>query len=55
MGKPTGLFALQSSGASYRTPLLEGVDLETLEKGFGHFPTSAQVGEVGNLLSPLTA
>ena len=33
---------------SYVVPVLEGISTDVLAKGFGHFPKSADPGEVGN-------
>lgn len=36
-------------GSDYAEPVYEGVDASVLERGVGHYPGSAQPGEVGNL------
>ena len=35
-------------GDSWEKPILEGVDLDLLARGLGHYPDSAMPGEIGN-------
>ena len=52
-GKPIkngaiGIMYIERLGKKWEKPLVEGVDLEQLAKGIGHFPKTAQPGRVGN-------
>jgi sortase A len=43
-----GIMYIQRLGKTWEKPLVEGVDLDQLAKGVGHFPKTAMPGEVGN-------
>lgn len=43
-----GIIYIQRLGNKWSKPVVEGVDLDQLAKGVGHFPKSAQAGQVGN-------
>lgn len=43
-----GIMYIERLGKKWEKPIVEGVDLDQLAKGVGHFPKSAGPGEVGN-------
>ncbi len=43
-----GIMYIERLGKKWEKPIVEGVDLDQLAKGVGHFPKSAQAGAVGN-------
>jgi sortase A len=43
-----GIMYIQRLGRTWEKPVVEGVDLDQLAKGVGHFPKTAMPGEVGN-------
>lgn len=52
-GKPIkngalGIMYIQRLGKTWEKPIVEGVDLDDLAKGVGHFPKAQKPGEVGN-------
>jgi sortase A len=47
-GKALGLMYFERLGKKWVKPIVEGVDLDDLAKGVGHFPKNALPGEVGN-------
>lgn len=47
-GHASALVRIPRFGRSYVVPVLEGTSPDILAKGFGHFPKSADPGEVGN-------
>ena len=47
-GKASALIRIPKLGRSYVVPVLEGTSHDVLAQGFGHFPRSADPGEVGN-------
>ena len=47
-GQATALLRVPAFGADYEVPVLEGVDLDTLADGVGHYPGTARPGQVGN-------
>ncbi|MCW2762323.1 MAG: rane protein [Marmoricola sp.] len=47
-GNASALVRIPRFGESYVVPVLEGVAPEVLAKGFGHFPRTADPGQVGN-------
>jgi sortase A len=47
-GDAIALLRVPEFGAGYEVPILEGTDLSILDRGVGHYPTSAQPGQVGN-------
>ncbi len=47
-GDAIALLRIPKFGAAYEVPILEGTDLSILSRGVGHYPTSAQPGQVGN-------
>jgi sortase A len=47
-GKASALVRIPAFGKKYVVPVLEGTSPDVLAKGFGHFPRSADPGEVGN-------
>jgi len=48
-GNAIGLLRIPKFGAAYEVPILEGTDLSVLSRGVGHYPTSGQPGQIGNL------
>ncbi len=47
-GKASALIRVPRFGKNYVVPVLEGVTTDVLAKGFGHFPSTADPGQVGN-------
>ena len=47
-GDATALLRIPAFGADYEIPVLEGTDLDVLAGGVGHYPGTAQPGQVGN-------
>ncbi len=47
-GDAIALLRIPRFGASYEVPVLEGTDLDTLAKGVGHYPNTAEPGQIGN-------
>ncbi|MCZ3386403.1 MAG: class E sortase [Actinomycetia bacterium] len=47
-GDAFALLRIPRLGDNYRVPVLEGVSLEVLAKGVGHYPETALPGEIGN-------
>lgn len=47
-GRVFALLRVPRFGANYVRPVLQGIKLEVLDDGIGHYPTSANPGEVGN-------
>jgi sortase A len=47
-GNAIGIMYIERLGKKWEKPIVEGVDLDQLAKGVGHFPKSAQPGAVGN-------
>ena len=47
-GRPFAFLYLPRLGRDWREPVIQGVSLDDLAKGVGHYPTSALPGEVGN-------
>ena len=47
-GKALGLMYFRRLGEDWVKPIVEGVGLDSLAKGVGHFPKNAMPGEVGN-------
>ena len=43
-----GIMYIQRLGRTWEKPIVEGVDLDDLAKGVGHFPKSQLPGQVGN-------
>lgn len=43
-----GIMYIERLGKKWQKPIVEGVNLDQLAKGVGHFPKSAQPGAVGN-------
>jgi sortase A len=48
VGDAFAIVRIPRFGRDYRRPVLEGVDLDVLDKGVGHYPDSVLPGEVGN-------
>lgn len=48
MGDAFALIRIPRFGHDYVRPILQGVDLDILDRGVGHYPDSAKPGEVGN-------
>lgn len=48
IGDAFAIVRIPRFGEGYERPLYEGVDRATLQKGIGHYPTTALPGEVGN-------
>lgn len=47
-GDAIGIIYIERLGRNWERPLVEGVGLKQLARGVGHFPRSAQPGQVGN-------
>ena len=47
-GEAFALLRIPRLGEDYRVPIVEGVSLEDLAAGVGHYPDTALPGEVGN-------
>ncbi|MGQ0624655.1 MAG: class E sortase [Sporichthyaceae bacterium] len=47
-GDAIGIVYIERLGKNWEKPLVEGVDLDSLSKGVGHFPASVLPGKVGN-------
>ena len=47
-GRATALLRIPAFGADYEIPVLEGTDLDILQEGVGHYPGTAEAGQVGN-------
>ena len=47
-GQPIGLLRIPAFGADFEVPIMSGVELSVLERGVGHYPTTAGPGAVGN-------
>jgi sortase A len=47
-GQPVALLRIPRFGRDYVRPVLQGVDLDVLDDGVGHYPESAGPGQVGN-------
>jgi sortase A len=47
-GDAIGIIYIERLGRNWEKPLVEGVGLKQLARGVGHFPRSAQPGQVGN-------
>jgi sortase A len=48
MGDAFALIRIPRFGHDYVRPILEGVDLDVLDRGVGHYPETVKPGEVGN-------
>lgn len=48
-GQGVALLRIPALGADYEVPIREGVDLDTLARGVGRYPGSAEPGQVGNV------
>ena len=48
LGDASALIRIPRFGADYVMPVLEGIGDDELASGFGHFPRTADPGEVGN-------
>ena len=47
-GDPFALMYIPRLGQRWREPVIQGVSLDDLAKGVGHYPDSAMPGEIGN-------
>lgn len=47
-GDAIALLRIPALGPDYEVPILSGTDLAILDRGVGHYPTTALPGEVGN-------
>ena len=47
-GEPFAILRIPRLGENYQVPIVEGVTLEDLAEGVGHYPETALPGEVGN-------
>ncbi|MBA3744604.1 class E sortase [Sporichthya sp.] len=47
-GGALGIIYIERLGRSWEKPLVEGVELDQLARGVGHFPKSAMPGQIGN-------
>lgn len=47
-GQPFALMYIPRLGASWREPVVQGVTLDDLAQGVGHYPQSALPGQIGN-------
>ena len=50
LGRAVALLTIPRLGADYRYAIVEGVDPENLRQGPGHYPGTAQPGEIGNFV-----
>jgi sortase A len=50
IGQPWGVLRIPALGAEYRKVVVEGVGVEELKSGPGHYPGTAEAGEVGNVV-----
>jgi len=48
MGDAFALIRIPRFGHDYVRPILQGVDLDILDRGVGHYPNSVKPGQVGN-------
>lgn len=48
MGKAFALIRVPRFGKDYVRPVIEGIELDVLDEGVGHYPDSADPGAVGN-------
>jgi sortase A len=48
MGDAFALIRIPRFGDDYVRPILQGVELDILDRGVGHYPESVQPGQVGN-------
>lgn len=48
LGQAYALIRIPRFGVDYVRPTLEGTDHDILARGFGHYPTTAQPGQIGN-------
>lgn len=48
-GEAFAVLHVPAFGADYQRPVVEGTDLDVLERGIGHYPGSAMPGDVGNV------
>ncbi len=47
-GEAIGLLRIPALGPDYEVPILAGTDLDVLDRGVGHYPGTADPGQVGN-------
>ncbi len=47
-GEAFALLRIPRLGDNYRVPIVEGVSLESLARGVGHYPKTALPGQIGN-------
>ena len=47
-GEAMGLLRIPAFGNDYEIPIISGTDLRVLNKGVGHYTSTAQPGEIGN-------
>jgi sortase A len=47
-GEASALIRIPAFGKGYVVPVVEGISTDVLARGFGHFPDSADPGQVGN-------
>ena len=47
-GDAIALLRIPAFGSDYEVPILSGTDLAILDRGVGHYPTTALTGEIGN-------
>ncbi|MFZ0322716.1 MAG: class E sortase [Actinomycetes bacterium] len=47
-GQPFALLYIPRLGRDWREPVIQGVSLDDLAKGVGHYPSTAMPGKVGN-------
>jgi sortase A len=47
-GEAIALLRIPAFGSDYEVPILSGTDLAILDRGVGHYTTTAMPGEVGN-------
>ncbi|MBO3746019.1 class E sortase [Streptosporangiaceae bacterium NEAU-GS5] len=50
LGRALALLTIPRLGADYRYAIVEGVDADSLRRGPGHYPGTAQPGEIGNFV-----
>jgi sortase A len=50
IGQPWGALRIPALGEDYRKVVVEGVGVEELKSGPGHYPGTAEAGQVGNVV-----
>lgn len=48
VGEAIGVLRVPAFGADYEVPIFSGLERDLLTRGVGHYPTTAQPGQLGN-------